>query len=213
MRGLESKIDSSKPIRGCAMGKLYPSLNVYCSKVEEVWFCAAADEGDRILASAFSLEGQRRALRQTLEEFEGWNIHLEEQPSKEIGSALLALNRIWQGEVVDSQPRLAMERFTPFNRRVLELVKSIPRGSVSTYRMVAAAAGCPGAARAVGNAMAANPFMLLVPCHRVVKTDLTIGGYGSGVNVKERLLRREGVIFRQRPSGRLRVEARCVYRF
>ncbi len=190
-----------------------PSLSVYCSKVGDVWFCVAADEEDRILASTFSLEGRRQAIGQMLEEFEEWRIDQEEQPSREIGAALLALSRVWQGEATGSQLRLAMEGRAPFNSRVLELVRRIPRGSISTYRLVAAAAGNPGAARAVGNAIAANPFVLIVPCHRVVQTNLTIGGYGLGVKVKELLLRREGVIFRRDSSDRLRVEAGCVYAF
>jgi len=71
------------------------------------------------------------------------------------------------------------------------VVRSIPRGETMTYGQVAELAGSPGAARAVGRAMAANPFAILIPCHRVLAKDGP-GGYAYGRDVKERLLRLEG---------------------
>jgi O-6-methylguanine DNA methyltransferase len=82
---------------------------------------------------------------------------------------------------------------TPFQRRVLEAVKDIPRGEVRPYVWVAREAGAPGASRAVGNAMANNPIPLLVPCHRVVRNDGRTGSYAFGTGEKVRLLREEGV--------------------
>lgn len=82
---------------------------------------------------------------------------------------------------------------TPFQRRVLETVKSIPRGEVRPYVWVAREAGAPGASRAVGNVMAKNPVPLLVPCHRVVRNDGRTGSYAFGAGEKVRLLEQEGV--------------------
>ena len=82
---------------------------------------------------------------------------------------------------------------TPFRRRVLEVVKDIPRGEVRPYVWVAREAGSPGASRAVGNVMATNPVPLLVPCHRVVRNDGRTGSYAFGVDEKVRLLKLEGV--------------------
>ncbi len=70
---------------------------------------------------------------------------------------------------------------------------NIPRGFVTTYGGLARALKLPRHARAVGRALASNPFALIVPCHRVVKGDLTLGGYAFGVDVKAEILRREGV--------------------
>jgi len=81
---------------------------------------------------------------------------------------------------------------TDFQKRIYEIVRGIPRGSSMTYGQVAALAGQPGAARAVGRAMAANPFAILIPCHRVVARD-SLGGYAYGREIKERLLRLEGL--------------------
>jgi len=82
-----------------------------------------------------------------------------------------------------------------FQQTVLRATHSIPRGSVSTYGLIAAYVGIPDGARAVGNVMACNPFPLIVPCHRVIRSDRHIGGYGGGIEVKRTLLEREGVKF------------------
>ena len=79
---------------------------------------------------------------------------------------------------------------------IFEAARRIPAGSVTSYGRLARAAGAPGAARAAGGAMGRNPFWLLVPCHRVVRADGTLGGYGRGawsLELKEALLAREGV--------------------
>lgn len=88
-----------------------------------------------------------------------------------------------------------------FSERVYAVVRKIPAGRVMTYGQVAAAAGYPGAARAVGTAMAHNPHSFLdkqcpatVPCHRVVAAGGRLGGFTGGVQKKIVLLRREGVV-------------------
>jgi methylated-DNA-[protein]-cysteine S-methyltransferase len=83
---------------------------------------------------------------------------------------------------------------TEFNRKVLKtLHDTVPAGSTTTYGALAARAGRPGAARAVGSAMANNPVPIVVPCHRVLASDGTLGGYGGGLEMKRRLLEMEGV--------------------
>lgn len=80
---------------------------------------------------------------------------------------------------------------TPFEREVYRIVAAIPPGRTMTYGAVAAAAGRPGAARAVGAAMARNPFAPLIPCHRVVGSDGRLRGYGGGLDMKASLLEEE----------------------
>lgn len=82
---------------------------------------------------------------------------------------------------------------TSFQRRVLEVVKGIPRGEVRPYAWVAREVGSPRASRAVGTVMANNPVPLIVPCHRVVRNDGTTGSYAFGEEQKVRLLEGEGV--------------------
>jgi len=80
-----------------------------------------------------------------------------------------------------------------FQKAVLELVKQIPEGRVSTYGALAEAVGRKKAARAVGRALNRNPEPVKVPCHRVVKSDGSVGGYKHGAAKKEALLKSEGV--------------------
>ncbi len=82
-----------------------------------------------------------------------------------------------------------------FEEAVYEKLKEVPKGSVTTYKEIAIAVGKPGASRAVGNALNGNPNPIKTPCHRVVKSDLSIGGFAGGTKEKKRLLIKEGVKF------------------
>lgn len=90
--------------------------------------------------------------------------------------------------------RFDMRRVAPFQRLVLEKTSEIPRGEVRTYSWVAREIGHPKAVRAVGTALATNPMPILIPCHRVVRSDGVIGNYGAGGPLaKRRILDAEGV--------------------
>jgi O-6-methylguanine DNA methyltransferase len=86
--------------------------------------------------------------------------------------------------------KLDMSKCTDFQKQIYAQVQAIPRGKTMTYGQVAERAGHPGAARAVGRAMATNPFAILVPCHRVVAKK-GLGGYLWCIETKEKLLRLE----------------------
>ncbi len=88
------------------------------------------------------------------------------------------------------EAELDMSGCTDFQKQIYAIVQAIPRGETATYGQVALRAGMPGAARAVGRAMAANPFAILMPCHRVVAKK-GLGGYAWGREMKEKLLRLE----------------------
>jgi methylated-DNA-[protein]-cysteine S-methyltransferase len=77
---------------------------------------------------------------------------------------------------------------TPFQRRVLKATARVRYGDLVTYAQVARAAGNERASRAAGGAIGANPIPIVVPCHRVVATDGTLGGYSGGLDAKRRLL-------------------------
>ena len=83
-----------------------------------------------------------------------------------------------------------MNCFSRFQRRVLNQCRRVPCGATISYARLAAKAGYPGAARAVGNCMAGNPIPLIVPCHRVVCSDGRLGAYSApgGTAMKRRLL-------------------------
>ena len=82
---------------------------------------------------------------------------------------------------------------TLFQRRVWEELTRIPYGETRSYRDVATGIGKPAAVRAVGMANHHNPIPIVVPCHRVIRADGSLGGYGSGIEVKKALLELEGV--------------------
>ena len=83
-------------------------------------------------------------------------------------------------------------RGTAFQQRVWQALREIPAGQTASYAEVAARIGRPAAVRAVARACATNPVAVIVPCHRVVKTDGALSGYRWGVERKRRLLKLEG---------------------
>jgi len=85
-------------------------------------------------------------------------------------------------------------RVTPFAKKVYRAVLSIPLGEVRTYKWVAKRIGHPGAYRAVGSALNKNPWPIIIPCHRVVASDASLGGYSRGLKKKRRLLALEKMI-------------------
>ena len=84
---------------------------------------------------------------------------------------------------------------TNFQKKVWNEIKKIPKGRTTSYKQIAIAIGHPKAARAVANACGKNPNPIITPCHRVIASDGTIGGYSAegGVNRKRALLAKEGV--------------------
>jgi methylated-DNA-[protein]-cysteine S-methyltransferase len=88
-----------------------------------------------------------------------------------------------------------------FQQKVLRAEHGIPRGSVSTYQRIAKYLGNRKGARAVGTALATNPFPIIIPCHRAIRSDGTLGGYQGGPGMKQTLLKMEGILFD--PSGRV----------
>ncbi|NWF94761.1 MAG: methylated-DNA--[protein]-cysteine S-methyltransferase [Candidatus Thorarchaeota archaeon] len=92
---------------------------------------------------------------------------------------------------------------TPFQLRVLVAERSIPRGMTASYTWLARRAGTK-AVRAAGSALARNPFPIVVPCHRAIRSDRTLGNYQGGTPMKRRLLEMEGVRFD--PDGRVSVD-------
>ncbi|MEW2520576.1 methylated-DNA--[protein]-cysteine S-methyltransferase [Actinacidiphila alni] len=105
------------------------------------------------------------------------------------------LEAYFAGERKEFDLPLDWSLITGFNRRVLrELATGVPYGAVVGYQGLADRVGEPGAARAVGVAMASNPIPVVVPCHRVVESDGGIGGFGGGLEIKRILLALEGVL-------------------
>lgn len=102
---------------------------------------------------------------------------------------------------------LDLDSCSMFQRKVLHAEYRIPRGWVSTYGRIAKHIGSTDAARAVGRALATNPFPLVIPCHRAVRSNGELGGYQGGEEMKKRLLKMEGIRFTV--SGRVLLDKVC----
>jgi AraC family transcriptional regulator of adaptative response/methylated-DNA-[protein]-cysteine methyltransferase len=87
---------------------------------------------------------------------------------------------------------------TAFQEAVWQELRRIPPGETRTYAEIAAAVGRPGAVRAAGSANGANNVAVLIPCHRVIRTDGSLGGYAYGLEIKQELLEREGGLYSSR---------------
>jgi methylated-DNA-[protein]-cysteine S-methyltransferase len=98
------------------------------------------------------------------------------------------LDEYFGGKRRDFDLDVDMAGLSPFHVRVLRALRRIPYGALSTYQRVARQAGNVKAPRAAGRAVGSNPIPIVVPCHRVIASDGTLGGYGGGLDAKRRLL-------------------------
>ncbi|HEY1594121.1 MAG TPA: methylated-DNA--[protein]-cysteine S-methyltransferase [Thermoleophilaceae bacterium] len=104
------------------------------------------------------------------------------------------LDEYFEGRRLDFDVPLDWSLTKGFTQRVLRATAKVPYGEVSTYRQMASKAGNEKAVRAAGNALGANPIPIVVPCHRILRTGGSLGGYGGGVPRKEFLLKLEGAL-------------------
>ena len=103
------------------------------------------------------------------------------------------LTAFFNGQQPETVPEawLSWEPLTPAERAVLEVVRLIPYGETRAYGEVAEKAGFPRGARFAGNALNKNPFPVIVPCHRVIRADGSLGGFGSGCEIKQKMIAME----------------------
>ncbi|HEV7431782.1 MAG TPA: methylated-DNA--[protein]-cysteine S-methyltransferase [Steroidobacteraceae bacterium] len=157
-----------------------------------VGYCALAWNGAGVLGVQLPERSAAATRARLRRRFPG---AIATRPPRRVRQAVAAIERLLRGGR-DTLADIALDlsRCSAFHRRVYEIARTIPAGATWTYGALAARAGSPGAARAVGQAMARNPFPLVVPCHRVTGAQGWAGGFSAhgGVNTKFRLLRIEG---------------------
>src|SRR5215472_13774323 len=137
--------------------------------------------------------GERETRARMLQRFP---VAGEVPPPPEVQRVVDRIVALLRGEVSDLSPiALDMDQVPAFHRRVYEAARAIPAGKTLSYGDIAARAGAPGAARAVGQALGRNPFPIIVPCHRVLAAGGKIGGFSAqgGIATKRRMLAIEGV--------------------
>jgi len=178
-------------------------IDVCYQKRKNVWYGAAVQD-NQVLATDFSFEEPhlRRLLRKLPYDIP---FQVTEEPNQFLANVLNALEEIFNGKDRESYGfKTCVDHLSSYTRKVLNCTRMVPVGYVTTYGAIAKATG--GIARSVGRVEASNPVPLLIPCHRVVCSDLGIGGYGYGEQVKMELLQREERGYEE--STRLRVDER-----
>jgi methylated-DNA-[protein]-cysteine S-methyltransferase len=159
--------------------------------------CAIAWDGDTIEGTQLPEQHVADTRRRLHDQFDGPSgAAVEGTPPPVIQDAIDRMLASLRGEADDlADIPLDLDALPPFRRKVFEVVRTIPAGETLSYGDVAAAAGSPGAARAVGQALGRNPFPIAIPCHRVLAAGGRIGGFTAqgGISVKVKMLAAEGV--------------------
>ncbi len=103
------------------------------------------------------------------------------------------LHRYLKGQPVDFDIEVDISDLPEFTQKVLEELRRIPYGETRSYSEIGVLAGCPKGSRAIGQALKRNPVPIIIPCHRVIRHDGSLGGFSLGEKIKKRLLFLEGV--------------------
>ncbi len=156
-------------------------------------YVGAARQGEKLVATMFPVNDEKVAKKKLISTIHDKNIEFRDDPA--CLSVSQKIFQILRGEKVEFNEPIEISHLPPFQKRVLEATKEIPWGTVTTYGKLAEKLGNRKAARAVGNALAANPLPLIIACHRVVKSNGEIGGFGGGSELKKKLLQNEGIKF------------------
>lgn len=168
---------------------------IFREKIGDAWFSLALNGEKQLVSCSFSTRSSGEAILKLLSHLPLGSEIKEVYPDDYSSTIFQTLRLLYDGRKVDRSFPLFLENLPPFSRKALEVTMKIPRRYVTSYGKIAKKLGNKGASRAVGRAEATNPFPLLIPCHRVVKSTLELGEYGGGKEIKHMLLEREEVIF------------------
>lgn len=133
----------------------------------------------------------QKSKRALLDQIAQYGCKPENQDSGSLAGLANRLKRYLSGEPEDFSDKLDLSGTTRFQQIVWQVVRNIPSGETRSYGWVAGQLGLPKAARAVGRAIAGNPVPIIIPCHRVVRGDGNLGGFGGGIETKKFLLNLE----------------------
>jgi O-6-methylguanine DNA methyltransferase len=163
-------------------------IEVYTKNIAGLWFGVACVD-HRVFSTSYA-SGQQEALRSLLSSIP-FNVPFQaySEPSAFAKTVLASVKNVYDGNGVPQRFPLDTKRLSAYTQKVLAAASLIPIGYVTSYGSIAKATG--GSPRAVGRVMASNTFAPIVPCHRVVNSDFTLGGYRGGLDVKLELLIRE----------------------
>jgi len=152
---------------------------------------AAVSDGNSIIKTYLPEEANNTVVNRVFQEFPG----IEEKESEILKETGNLLSSYFKGENPDfSGIPVSALKTGGFDRKVLEITNTIPYGEVRTYKWISGQLNDPKKARAVGNALGRNPVPVIVPCHRIIKSDGELGGFSSGLEWKIKLLKLEKII-------------------
>lgn len=159
-----------------------------------VGWIAIIFKDEKVVGVQFAGKKENSALKNTAQR---WKSVSADKPAKWVIDLSKRMMKHLAGETQHfGDVILDLEGMTPFRKKVYKNAMKIKPGRVMTYGQLAEISGSPGAARAVGSAMARNPFLILMPCHRVVGSNGKMHGFSAigGIKTKEKLLTIEGAI-------------------
>jgi len=163
-------------------------IEIYTQNFDDSWFSIALNQ-QQIVASSLGAD-QPKTIINILENISfNHPFQIFHEPTTFAKNALNTMKNIYDGKNVSSNLPLATNHLPMYTKKVLKTTLTIPLGYVTSYGAIAKVVG--GGPRAVGNIMASNPFAPIVPCHRVVRANFSLGGYGFGLKAKIDFLRRE----------------------
>jgi methylated-DNA-[protein]-cysteine S-methyltransferase len=163
-------------------------ISISLREREGTWYGAAYEE-PRVFGTTFDFnrEDALKGLLQTVP----FDSPFQSLPASSAfaDNVLSTVEKVYAGKDTNIEFSLGIEHLSSFRRKVMEATLMIPVGYVTSYGALALVTN--GSPRAVGHVMATNPLAPIVPCHRVVAADFTLGGYGGGLKVKLEFLKRE----------------------
>jgi O-6-methylguanine DNA methyltransferase len=172
-------------------------LNLSSAKRDDLWYATVTNDNGGLVACAFS--GAKKVAEESAINSLPNDLRSGLGRSQGDSEVISVLHRIYAGRDVNPPPIIVLMTHSKFLRGIYKMTMRIPKGKVITYGKLAEHSCLKNASRAVGNAMARNPLPLVIPCHRVVRSTLQVGNYGSERNgnsrTKRELLVREGVQF------------------
>lgn len=163
-------------------------IDLHVQEIGELW-CGVALEGENVFATTFA--NSEKDVSKTLLAELPYNTPFQTAENRNVlaKEVLRTIKAIYDGKDVSFSFQFVMSRLSNYAQSVLRLTSLIPTGYVTNYGSLAKIAG--GSPRSVGRVMATNPFAPLIPCHRVVAADMTLGGYGGGLKTKWGILQKE----------------------
>jgi methylated-DNA-[protein]-cysteine S-methyltransferase len=151
----------------------------------KLYFAVAVKDG-KIIKTILPKSSEEEALNEITNDYSTYSLSDDYKPFAE------SICKLYYGKSIYFENKSINLDLNDFQKKVLLEVMKIPCGEVKTYKQISEAIGS-NAYRTVGTAIGKNPLPLIIPCHRVVKSDLSVGGFFGGTEMKKEILKNEGI--------------------